>query len=240
MSDNDKKFHEFALQSALFKGRTDQYFCFLKAEKIARVLLILAKSVPVNALETVDNLSGTALGLPSTIAHFAAGEVDAPVLLADIFSLISAVRLAGVRGSISTENALILAQEYERLAEKLSTNMHLSPFVSADDFAVPQFGQQDALRSLPASVLGVPPPTSVRQIVKDNKGRDRLVSQGQQERSSKILDFILVNKRVSIKDITAVVRNCSEKTVQRELTGLIQQGLIKKVGERRWSLYLPT
>ena len=32
---------------------------------------------------------------------------------------------------------------------------------------------------------------------------------------------------------------CSEKTIQRELNILIERGLIRREGERRWSVYLP-
>src|SRR3989338_5091581 len=97
MSDNSKKFHEFALQSVLFKGRSDWYFCFLKSERIAHVLLFLSDGVAVSDIRELDDLCNNALSLPSTISHFAAGEIDAPVVLADLFSLLSAVRLAGVR-----------------------------------------------------------------------------------------------------------------------------------------------
>lgn len=239
MSDNNKKFHEFALQSVLFKGRSDWYFCFLKSERIAHVFLVLSDSVSVSDRRDLDELCNSALSLPGTIAHFAAGEVDAPVLLAGIFSLISAVRLAGVRHSVAPENAAILVQEYEALAEKLAGSVHLSPFASADDFAVPQFEPHDTQRSLLPHDGDLSLGVSVKTIRDNSKGHDTLVSKGQQERSSKILDFILINKRVSIKDITAVVHDCSEKTIQRELTRLIREGRIKKVGERRWSLYLP-
>jgi hypothetical protein len=36
----DNEFHEIALKSILFKGRTDIYFCYLKSEKIAHVLAL--------------------------------------------------------------------------------------------------------------------------------------------------------------------------------------------------------
>jgi len=159
--------------------------------------------------------------------------------LADLFSLLSAVRLAGVRHSIAIENVAIIAQEYEALAEKLAASVHLSPFASADDFTVPQLETQETHRSLLPHIVGLSPAMSGRILKDKNKGHTKLVSKGQQERSKKILDFILANKRVSIKDITAVVRNCSEKTIQRELVWLILEGRIKKIGERRWSFYLP-
>ena len=57
-------------------------------------------------------------------------------------------------------------------------------------------------------------------------------------RGQKILDFIAKNGPVSVGDLHAVIKNCSEKTVQRELVSLIKRGLLKREGERRWSRYL--
>ena len=39
------------------------------------------------------------------------------------------------------------------------------------------------------------------------------------------------------KDVSAVIKDYSSKTIQRELLNLIRQGLIRKEGERRWSVY---
>lgn len=42
---------------------------------------------------------------------------------------------------------------------------------------------------------------------------------------------------LSIKDIVGRIPDCGEKTVQRELTALVEKGVLKKTGERRWSRY---
>jgi len=42
---------------------------------------------------------------------------------------------------------------------------------------------------------------------------------------------------LTIKDISGVVRGCSEKTIQRELQDMVSLGILKKEGERRWSKY---
>lgn len=43
---------------------------------------------------------------------------------------------------------------------------------------------------------------------------------------------------VTIKDISKVIKNCSQKTIQRDLTSLVREGTLKKIGEKRWSRYL--
>jgi DNA-binding transcriptional ArsR family regulator len=40
-----------------------------------------------------------------------------------------------------------------------------------------------------------------------------------------------------IKDFSYVIKDCSEKTIQRELLSLVANGVLHKEGERRWSRY---
>ena len=49
---------------------------------------------------------------------------------------------------------------------------------------------------------------------------------------------VIKNKEnVSIKDISTLIRDVSEKTIQRELISLIDAGVVLRHGERRWSTY---
>jgi DNA-binding HxlR family transcriptional regulator len=43
---------------------------------------------------------------------------------------------------------------------------------------------------------------------------------------------------VSIKDIAARIKGCSEKTIQRELNALLYDNIIERIGEKRWSRYV--
>ncbi|HEY4512104.1 MAG TPA: hypothetical protein VJH63_00390 [Candidatus Paceibacterota bacterium] len=68
-----------------------------------------------------------------------------------------------------------------------------------------------------------------------NPKRANILHKGQ--RREEILKVIKDKGTVTIKDITLQIKNCSEKTVQRELTSMLILGVIKKSGERRWSKY---
>jgi hypothetical protein len=57
-------------------------------------------------------------------------------------------------------------------------------------------------------------------------------------REDKILAFINDRKSAVIKDITSLFPDVSEKTVQRELSKLIDSGRIIKRGSKRWSIYM--
>ena len=56
-------------------------------------------------------------------------------------------------------------------------------------------------------------------------------------RQNIILGLLRKKKELTIKDIALVIKDCSEKTIQRELISFIEAGVIKKTGERRWSKY---
>ncbi len=42
---------------------------------------------------------------------------------------------------------------------------------------------------------------------------------------------------MTIKDFSTYIKDCSEKTIQRQLLDLVKDGVLKKDGERRWSRY---
>lgn len=56
-------------------------------------------------------------------------------------------------------------------------------------------------------------------------------------RRNTILRLIKDKREVTIKDISMVVSEISEKTIQRELLTLVSEGVLKKTGEKRWSRY---
>jgi len=240
MSDTSKnEFHEFSLKSALFKGRPDLYFCYLKSEKIAHALTHLLKDFQDSATSLPETLLNSSAYLPASVVRFSAGELDEASVLVDVFELLSLVRLAVSHEYLDENNAGIIVREYEGIAEKISLGKNASPFLALEDLAVPPFRAGEPGRNiLPAQN------TAHRGGLKDkkiqSKGHDSFRnSPVQLERSAAILKIIVENKRVSIKDISKIIRNCSEKTIQRELTLLIGQGLVRKEGERRWSVYIP-
>lgn len=230
MPDKSKKFHEFSLKSILFKGRSDWYFCYLKTERIAHVLAVLASRGDASPLK--DTMRA-AQSLPGEIARMAAGEFDVPVALAEIFALLSALRLASTQGYLSAENVSVLIKEYEMVAERLVAGSHPSPYVSGEDFLVQELPPEPL--PLPSRLSDPRARDHIKDTIKDTY--KQTPDKGQSERMSLILDYISKHKGASIKDIASTIKGCSEKTVQRELNELINQGLVRRVGERRWSTY---
>lgn len=57
-------------------------------------------------------------------------------------------------------------------------------------------------------------------------------------RREQILALFVRGVDVSIKDIAARIKGCSEKTIQRELNALLYDNVIERIGEKRWSRYV--
>ena len=233
-------FHETALHSILFKGRSDWYYCYLKSEKIAHVITVLSKSTGADLKEVLQ----AAVKLPQTILYFVSGELAVENVLAELFSLISMLRLSATRSVVSRENMLVIVGEYESLVERIASGTRPSPFISQNDFDVPMLEGRDVHADVYA-LADVQEPVNQTPTKETYKGQKTLKDTkkditDQKDRPALILDVVRKGNGVSIKDISSVVIGCSEKTVQRELVGLIERGLVKKVGERRWSLYFAT
>ncbi len=239
MENEEKKFHEFALESGLFKGRVDLYFCYLKSERIAQALAMLARNF---SSEDLNSLCAQAEKITQSFLQLALGEVEIPKILVGIFSLISGLKISMSKGALQEGNALLIITEYEILAERIGSSGLAISFMSATSFAVPDVsvfrGGHSEHALVSQQFRKIQPALDKRQ----DKGQSMSfkISKRQEERTNKILTFVQRHERgVSIREIADIVRECSEKTIQRELIVLIQQGAVKKVGERRWSLYLP-
>ena len=92
-------------------------------------------------------------------------------------------------------------------------------------------GQNVLNKTAPVKVL------SDSKIVQVVPVENQNIYKGQNQRKEQILSVIKTKGEVSIKDISVLVSGFSEKTIQRELNGLLADGSIKKTGERRWSRY---
>ena len=58
-----------------------------------------------------------------------------------------------------------------------------------------------------------------------------------EQRKEKIITILKEKPEASINDICENISDCSSKTIQRDLIDMINSGLVKKEGTRRWSTY---
>ncbi len=191
--------------------------------------------------------------------HFLFEELEGSVS-----EVLSFLEIASSVGLISSMNGAILSKEFSSLSDAIKHHKNqnkngrfkdpnfegksLSSFLLGEkDFGVPvaltspidkdtdDKGQLSFRKDIQKKDAIIP---SARPI-ENSKGH---VSRTTEialriSRRNDILKLIKDSKEVTIKDISKVIIGCSEKTIQRELTSLISEGVIKKVGEKRWSRY---
>jgi hypothetical protein len=78
---------------------------------------------------------------------------------------------------------------------------------------------------------------SYKASPQERVSRSSRIDERHGRRKDLILELLKKKTRLTIKDISEVITNCSEKTIQRELLDLVRQNVLKKEGERRWSAY---
>ena len=227
-------FHKISISSNLFKGQEGLYFCYLKAEKIAHAVAFLCDDQVVGERgDTVAHtLRAQSAALPQEIAELAARERAAARILSRVYSLLSLVRLCVSHNFLAEQNAALIAREYEMLAEKIAHSTAPAS-LNAHTFSVPAVELPPSAATLPAHpALAAAPKGHPAAPVRPP------VSGANTARRTEVLNIVSEQGRVSIKDISKIIRDCSEKTIQRELNALIQLGQIRKEGDRRWSVYL--
>jgi hypothetical protein len=156
--------------------------------------------------------------------------------------LISLLSLALVAGLVSHNNSTLLIREIEiilaSLEQSIGEQAKKAGFVLSEEF----FRQID--KGQMASLLSGS--TQDKKSEQDSKSLARELKKAQEhdflrdKKDSRVTQIIEVLKKQpnsTIKDFSRIITNCSEKTIQRELTELVEKGIIKKEGERRWSKY---
>lgn len=108
--------------------------------------------------------------------------------------------------------------------------------------ALPQQGQikvggYDRPSTAPTSTEGYGQKDVLYTSERDKGRTSERMQDAQKDRRATILGIMQKKDRITIKDVSNIIKDCSDKTIQRELLALVAQGVLKKEGERRWSTY---
>lgn len=160
-----------------------------------------------------------------------------------VLELTSLLEISSHAGLLSFMNYSILNQEFGSLINRvLNSNADNKELVRGNlsksffFVAEPQSGLKNQSTT---SLLQEKKETSLSDKVSNFSDvfiKDRSIFK-RTNRQESILNLLRKKKDLTVKDIAAVVKGCSEKTIQRELILLISSGTIKKTGERRWTKY---
>lgn len=207
---------------------------YKKTERICSAIFLVSDAM-TNSMELRTKIKHLALDLLSQcIAIKDSMTGDKIKLLSGMESCLlemtSLFDIASLSGSVSSMNASILKQEFESMIKGLNESrsyLNERSAISSEFFKI----------SESHSVGKFPTVTENPDYIKDSKTNEKDKNNRREHREKAIIDVIKLKGEVNIKDISRSIRGCSEKTIQRKLINLIESGVIKKNGERRWSMY---
>jgi hypothetical protein len=220
---------------SFFENNEVFVFVFKKTEKLATALYMVTnlfnESEPMKwALrKKVGELLSFMLGYKDTIVT--ERSVFGNAIETRVLEIVSLLEIASRSGLVSSMNFSILKKEFFSLLTVLHTASKTQS-VESD------------MATLPKTFFDIPHtqpaknPTIQEDPIKDKRvPASETVVFKKTNRQNIILNLLKKKKDLTIKDISEVIRDCSEKTIQRELIALIENGVVEKKGERRWSRY---
>ncbi|MEI6420012.1 MAG: hypothetical protein WCO30_00115 [bacterium] len=186
--------------------------------------------------------------------------------VASALECLSILELARVASLVSSMNCEILVNEIENLIQVVEKNegevlSSRRSVLTSDFFTLPSELSKDKTfaensfsnTGRSGSLSGANTTSAINEkvsnqsqlsktFIKDNKTSvsDTAILKpivSKQDRGQQILSLMKKDVAMTIKDFTTTIRDCSEKTIQRELLALVSRGVLKKEGERRWSRY---
>lgn len=180
------------------------------------------------------------------------------LVLNNINEILSLIEISYTIGFISEMNTLILKNEFNLLVSELKTyqekNKHFTFSLDEEMFNIPIEELKERVDLLDKghikdkrtdsnnlSFINKKSPLSNDKQIRRSLSDTKILNK--QDRRNKIMSVIknytppTGQVGVSIKDISLMYNDCSEKTIQRELNDLVLKGLLKKTGAKRWSRY---
>lgn len=216
---------------------SDYYkYIFKKTERIVSVVFYITNNIDdkdtyksqIEDIETAArNLHDVVLQSLQMRAHVAEEAVQATIHA--IVVLESKLKVAQVMGLVAIEVLQVLFNESDSVLRGLSKYTNESNVLIEREQA---YGLSKRPKQTPKTVVGAPAPTT-----QSTTAQPAAPIQPIDNRRARIMTVIEAKEEVSIKDITDIITDVSEKTIQRELNAMIEDNLIKRIGQKRWSRY---
>lgn len=238
---------DFVLEKSIFNNIFEKdirrVFIYKKAERLAKALHLIAPAFSESA-SLRNRIDAIAIGLVD--AAVLAPSVARTALSRELLALSSVLSIARTGGLLSVMNAELIAHEAHVLLQEVAA--YEEPRLFLDEAPTLSGIAKTALKKeSPERIIShertVPAATrsAQRKTESFHKGHIKDTEETSpspiKDRREAVMSVIQNKGKVSIKDISTLIRGVSEKTIQRELSALIETGIIVKQGERRWSTY---
>lgn len=155
-----------------------------------------------------------------------------------LVALESTLRIANTAGVIPQDIFMLLADQLDSVMRYINNH-----FLQGSGLSVEELTEVAVPKSSPAST---PKPRPVGQVSRQRRvnipagdiSTDAYLVYSQlTDRAERIKTVLEAKPQATVKDISEVITDVSEKTIQRELNSLIEKGQVLREGERRWSRY---
>lgn len=232
--------------SNIFERDIKRVFIYKKSERLAKAIHLITPAFRENP------------SLRNRLDEIAVRLIDAavlsPISARNVFShellaLSSMLSIAQTGGLLSTMNAELINHEAHMLLQEVATyeepRLFLDDMPSLAEFAKAAQNTASPVVSTHAPTHTANMQTRTANATRFNKGqRTSKGHKGQVKdkatvstRRDAVLAVVRSKGSVYIKDVSTVIRNVSEKTIQRELVALVGEGILTRTGERRWTSY---
>jgi hypothetical protein len=219
------------LDCIFLKDNPKSAYQYKKTEKLVSAIYLLSNFV--SDKEPLKwQLRETALELVSV-------SFDQTKIVPVILRLMSILQVARISGIVSEMNFSILKYEFDLLARAAEEggNSGAQGVIFPDHFfTVEKPTEDNSSVNFPKGHQVLSDRLSIRNS-QDNVRTQEVKHQDKSNRQDLIISLLRKNSELGIKDFTLSIKDCSEKTIQRELVALVSKGQVKKVGEKRWSRY---
>ncbi|HEY0964399.1 MAG TPA: hypothetical protein VGE31_01245 [Candidatus Paceibacterota bacterium] len=155
-----------------------------------------------------------------------------------LVGLESTLRIAEAAGVISQNIAHLLFEQLISIERFLTNNYMREEGVNLSTIDSLPEGRPAKKSVVKSAASATPPRRRVVQIPEGDISSDAYMVYSQlTDRAERIKTVLEAKPQATIKDISEIITDVSEKTIQRELNSLIEKGQVIREGERRWSKY---
>ncbi len=221
-------------------GINDEYYkyIFKKTEKIVCAVFYITRnetSIKDDDL-LIKDLEETSQGLiKATLSSLTVSEEKlahiCAHMTAELVSLQTKLQMVHAAGQLPADLLQVFVNEIDTVHRTLRKYVHrkvANPLLN---------NQYDAMTSTARPHHTASKNTAITQQQSSQIGVDARKQPVATDRGARIRAVLTEQGQASVKDVSDVVTDCSEKTIQRELATMIKDGIVVREGERRWSMY---
>lgn len=228
---------DFVLEKSIFNNIFEKdirrVYIYKKAERLAKAIHLIAPAF-AESESLRHRIDAIAIGLVDA-ALLSAGTVRTK-LSREILTLSSILSMARTGSLLSPMNVDLILHEARLLLQEVASyeepRLLFDETPSLSDIARRTVKKEITQNHSVSRIVVAKAPALTKGHIKDTSDTPHV-----KDRRDAIMSVIRNKNKASIKDISTLIRNVSEKTIQRELISLIGSGEVVKEGERRWSTY---